>query len=264
MLTRLLSAAAAAVALIVPVQGVGNASLQPPIIPHSAWQSQPPVGYPADATRRNKRSGDSLAFRDLTITVLGTTVDSSGARPVDMARLRLALAGTTEERIVREGLAFNWREFHVAVVAIYGPGELGAGLVALEVATVASLSPRVASSDIAGGADMRLRIPHTITHVTLHHTGSPEPLRPEENPMDKMRGLQSWGARHSWRRLPTSVKPPVRKTRPTRFRSSPAPRPAPSTPRRWPVGLMTLTPRCGALSRSGKTSTPDKSTGRIP
>ena len=48
---------------------------------------------------------------------------------------------------------------------------------ALEVATVASLPPHVAASDVAGGADMRLRIPHRITHVTLHHTGSAEPTK---------------------------------------------------------------------------------------
>jgi hypothetical protein len=104
---------------------------------------------------------------------------------------------------VREGEAFNWRGFHVAVVAIYGPNELGAGLVALEVATVASLPPRVAASDSAGGADMRLRIPHRITHVTLHHTGSPEPLRPDDDPAAKLRGLQAWGARdRNWWDVP--------------------------------------------------------------
>ena len=47
---------------------------------------------------------------------------------------------------MREGTAFNWSDFHLAVVAIYGPGELGAGLVALEVATRASLPPEVANS----------------------------------------------------------------------------------------------------------------------
>ena len=79
-------------------------------------------------------------------------------------------------------------------MAIYGPGELGAGLVALEVATVASLPSYIASSDSAGGASMRLRIPHRITHVTLHHTGDAQPLRPEDNPVTRLRGLQSWGA----------------------------------------------------------------------
>ncbi len=167
---------------------------QPRIIPHTHWEAHPRLGYAADAARRNKPAGDSLLFRDLHVTVVETGVDSSGAKPVDVVRLRLQLADSTEERIAREGSAFNWRGFHVAVVAIYGPKELGAGLVALEVATLASLPPHIASSDSAGGASMRLRIPHRITHVTLHHTGDREPLRPQDDPVRKLRGLQSWGA----------------------------------------------------------------------
>ncbi|MEO8193795.1 MAG: peptidoglycan recognition family protein [Gemmatimonadales bacterium] len=175
----------------------------PRIIPHAQWQVQPPLGYAADATRRNKRSGDSLSFRNITIAVLGTAVDSTGTRPVEVVRLRLELGNNREERLAREGSAFNWHGFHVAVVAIYGPGELGAGLVALEVATVASLPSQIASSGIAGGADMRLRIPHRITHVTLHHTGSPEPLGAHDDPVLKLRGLQSWGAaERNWWDLP--------------------------------------------------------------
>ncbi len=167
---------------------------QPRIIPHTHWEAHPRLGYAADAVRRNKPAGDSLLFRDLHVTVVESGVDSSGAKPVDVVRLRLQLADSTEERIAREGSAFNWRGFHVAVVAIYGPKELGAGLVALEVATLASLPPHIASSDSAGGASMRLRIPHRITHVTLHHTGDREPLRPQDDPVRKLRGLQSWGA----------------------------------------------------------------------
>jgi hypothetical protein len=167
---------------------------QPRIIPHTEWQTQPTLGYAADATRRNAGSGDSLAFRGLTIAVLETSVDSSGAKPTDVVRLRLTLGAANEARVAREGSAFNWNGFHVAIVAIYGPGELGAGLVALEVATVASLPPQVASSEIAGGADMRLRIRRNITHVTLHHTGDATPLLPGEDPVRRLRGLQSWGA----------------------------------------------------------------------
>src|SRR5258705_2613622 len=187
---------ALALAIAVGFSAPRSATVRPTprIIPHAEWQSQPPLGYAADAARRNKRAGDSLAFRDLTVTVLGTSIDSSGAKPVDLVRVRLAEASASEERVAREGAAFNWNGFHVAVVAIYGSGELGAGLVALEVATVASLPPSIASSEIAGGADMRLRIPHRITHVTLHHTGSAEPLRPTDDPVAKLRGLQSWGA----------------------------------------------------------------------
>jgi hypothetical protein len=104
---------------------------------------------------------------------------------------------------VAAGRAFNWEGYHVAVVAVPGPGELGAGLVALEVATLSSLPPAVAGSDSAGGAALRLRVRHGITRVTLHHTGSPEPLRPEEDPVEKLRGLQSWGARdRNWWDVP--------------------------------------------------------------
>lgn len=166
----------------------------PQIIPHGEWEAQPRLGYAADAIRRNKRAGDTLTFKDVTVTVLGTVIDSSTARPTDLVRLRLSLGDSTEERTAREGSAFNWNGFHVAVVAVYGPGELGAGLVALEVATVASLPPHVAASDSAGGAAMRLRIPHQITHVTLHHTGDSRPLMPEDDPVQRLRGLQSWGA----------------------------------------------------------------------
>jgi hypothetical protein len=176
---------------------------RPPIIPHSQWEAQPAVGHAADATRRNIGANGTLTFRDFRIDVLSTTVDSAGGGARDVARIRLTQGNTTEEKVVAEGSAFNWRGFHVAVVAIYGPKELGAGLVALEIATVASLPPQIASATSAGGADMRLRIPHQITHVTLHHTGDARPLLPGEDPVQRLRGLQSWGARdRNWWDLP--------------------------------------------------------------
>lgn len=167
---------------------------KPRIIPHGEWQTSPPLGYAADAYRRNKRAGDSLAFHDLRVDVLSVGVDSTGAKPVDVVNLRLSEGAASETRAAREGSAFNWRGYHLAVVAIYGPGELGAGLVALEAATLESLPPVVRNSEIAGGADMRLRIPHRITHVTLHHTGDSKPLLPGDSPVARLRGLQSWGA----------------------------------------------------------------------
>jgi hypothetical protein len=172
-----------------------DAPTPPTIIAHSKWEAQAPLGHTADANRRNLRAGDSLRFRDLVITVVATEVDSLAAgQPAELARLRLRHGGARDDRAVREGAAFNWQGFHLAVVAIYSPGELGGGLVVIEVGTVASIPPQVASSDTAGGAAMRLRVPHRITHVTLHHTGSSEPLRPEDDPAEKLRGLQSWGA----------------------------------------------------------------------
>ena len=173
----------------------------PSIIPHSQWQATPPLGYVADAVRRNEPPGGTLVFGDLTITVLqesaaprSTSADSTTAKDIHDVRLLLRSGDAREERLAREGEAFNWRGYHVAIVAIYGTGELGAGLAALEVATVASLPAAVASSTVAGGAAMRLRIPQHITSITLHHEGSPEPLRPQDDPVAKLRGLQSWGA----------------------------------------------------------------------
>jgi hypothetical protein len=173
---------------------VENRIAQPKIIPHSAWEAKPPLGYAADATRRNKAPGDSLIFHDLRVIVLSTKVDSTGAKPLDMVQLRLERGDKSEDRVAREGSAFNWNGFHVAIVAIYAPGELGGGLAAIEIGTVASIPPQIASSDSAGGASMRLRIAHQITHITLHHEGDPQPLRPGDDVVRKLRALQSWGA----------------------------------------------------------------------
>lgn len=176
---------------------------RPPIIPHAQWEAKPRLGHDADATRRNIAANGSLSFRDFKIDVLSTAVDSSGGAISDVVTLRLAQGENSEERTVREGVAFNWRGYHVAIVAIYGPKELGAGLVALEIATVASLPPHVANATTAGGADMRLRIRHEITHVTLHHTGDSRPLMPGDDPVQRLRNLQSWGASdRNWWDLP--------------------------------------------------------------
>ena len=175
----------------------------PRIISHAEWQATPPVGYNGDGWRRNIRAGDSLTFHTLVVSVLGTGADSSASPAVDIVRLRLANGASREERSAREGAAFLWNGYHLAIVAVYGPGELGGGLVALEVATAASLPANVLSSEVAGGAALRLRVPHRITHVTLHHTGSPEPLKPTDDPREKLRGLQSWGARdRNWWDVP--------------------------------------------------------------
>lgn len=180
------------------------------IVPHAAWEAQRPLGYAADADRRNLRPGDRLTFHDLVVEVVATEVDSAttaapprAAASGDVVVLRLQRGDAREERRVREGGAFAWEGYRIAVIAIYGPGELGAGLVALEVATLASLPPAVAAADSAGGAALRLRVPHRITHITLHHTGSREPLRPEDDPVEKLRGLQAWGARdRNWWDVP--------------------------------------------------------------
>jgi hypothetical protein len=125
--------------------------------------------------------------------VASASIDSA-ASDTDSVELRLAEAGSSERLVATEGSAFNWRGYHVAVVAVGNPGELGAGLVSLEVAELESLPPAVADSRVAGGAELRLRVPHEIRYITLHHTGDSQPLRPEDDPAAKLRGLQSWGA----------------------------------------------------------------------
>ncbi len=208
---------AAAVAVVVGCATVraGHPVPQPAIIPHSQWESQPPLGYPADAVRRNEPPGGTLTFHDLSIEVLSTSTDSvdsavapaaatgaattqsadsSSVVKVDQVRLELRARDALEERLVREGEAFNWNGYHVAVVAIYAKGELGNGLVALEVGTLASVPPNVTASLVAGGAELRLRVPQKITSITLHHEGSARPLLPGDDPVRLLRNLQSWSA----------------------------------------------------------------------
>lgn len=188
------------IALVVATAGCATMHVAPPapepagIIPHAQWESHPPLGTAADATRRNEPVGGTLAFHDLTVTVLGTAADSSTTPVARTARLQLRSGDAQDVHLAREGDAFNWHGYHVAVVAIYAPGALGNGLVALEAATIASLPPTIASSLVAGGADMRLRIPQRITSITLHHEGSTKPLLPGDDPVAQLRALQSWSA----------------------------------------------------------------------
>ena len=214
---RLLSLAALAAPVVLGCSSArtaplppGSAEQPPAVISHSQWQSSPPVGYAADAMRRNEAIGSTLAFHDLRITVLGVATDSvrpsagvGSANPQDVARLRLTSGSASEERLAREGEAFNWNGYHVAVVAIYGKGELGGGLVAIEASTLSSLPSVVATSDSAGGAALRLRVPQHITSITLHHEGSARPLLPGDDVIAKLRGLQAWSARdRNWWDVP--------------------------------------------------------------
>ena len=151
MLFRHVAAAAALLILCAcSPRRVSDPVPQPRIIPHAEWDSLPRLGYAANAARRNIAAGDSLSFLQLRITVLGTQVDSSGAKSADRVRLRLAIAATVKECVADEGSAFMCRGFYVAVVAIYGVGELGAGLIALEVRYAGSLESdsRVIGSEL--------------------------------------------------------------------------------------------------------------------
>ena len=88
--SRYMAPLALAIAFGCSPRRVADRAPQPAIIAHAQWDSQPPVGYAADATRRNRAPGDSLHFRNLTVEVLGTVVDSSGEKPTDVVRLAAA------------------------------------------------------------------------------------------------------------------------------------------------------------------------------
>ena len=171
-------------------------SLKPQVVAHEQWHATPPLGHVADAMRRNLAPGDTLRFKDLTITLLELAPEpADGASGRGRAVLLLERPGERAREVARGGEAFNWEGFHVAVLAARAaPGQLGSGLAEFEVGTLESLPPHIADATIAGDASYRLRVPHDIDRITLHHSGSPEPLRPEDDPVEKLRGLQSWGA----------------------------------------------------------------------
>ncbi len=167
------------------LEGPSSAALKPAVIPHENWEAQPPVGHTADAIRRNIMPGDSITFRDLEMSLVSMRDDT--------ARFVLRQNDAVKEQTAQDGEAFVWNGFRVAVLALNSEEGLGAGLAELEVAVLSTLPDDVANSPVAGGAEQRLRIPHEIRKITLHHSGSPEPLTPDDDPVEKLRGLQSWG-----------------------------------------------------------------------
>jgi hypothetical protein len=167
--------------------------LPPGVISGAAWRAEAPVGHAAEAMRRNLLPGDTLRFGDLAVLLRQVHLEPDSGVAERAARLAVATDAGVEARWVAAGAAVRWAGHRIAVLAIRGGQELGAGLVELEVATLSSLPRVLVASDHAGDATLRLRVPHRITHVTLHHTGSPEPLRPGDDPVERLRGLQRWG-----------------------------------------------------------------------
>ncbi|MFV1980412.1 MAG: peptidoglycan recognition family protein, partial [Rhodothermia bacterium] len=85
--------------------------------------------------------------------------------------------------------------FRIAVLAVRTDStELGAVKTELEIATLSSLPDSIVAMDSTGGASYRLKVPQEIHSLVLHHSGSPEPLRPEDDPIEKLRKLQDWSA----------------------------------------------------------------------
>lgn len=168
---------------------------------HSAWSDIPPKGVDAEGIRMNLAPGDSLKFRDLTLSVTQLMAARAEGEP-DRVRVTLKHSGTTETRTLDEGAAFNWGGYHVAIVAVYGnKGDLGFGLTVVEVATVKSLPKAVAQSEEANGPEYRLRVKHDINKLTLHHSATTHTL--EDDLGGKMRSMQAWGEKErNWFDVP--------------------------------------------------------------
>jgi len=113
----------------------------------------------------------------------------------DSVDLVLEFGSTIEMSRVAEATAFSWNGFRIAVLAVRTDStELGAVKTELEIATLASVPESIAAMDSTGGASYRLKVPHEIHSLVLHHSGDPEPFRPGDDPMEKLRKLQDWSA----------------------------------------------------------------------
>lgn len=179
------------------------------IYKHSAWSTVPPKGVQADGIRRNLAVDDSATFKDLTLALAASAAAGSEnpggdppVPPADQVTLKLQKGDATETITVTEGTAFNWQGYHIAVLAWYATkGELGFNTAAVEIATVASLPPAVAESTTSGGPEFRLRVPHAIDKLTLHHSATPLAL--EDNLGQKLENMQKWGERdRQWWDIP--------------------------------------------------------------
>jgi hypothetical protein len=124
---------------IVLTAHVSNRAPTPRIVPDSEWQTRAPLGFVADTTCCDIAPGGTHEFNQLKITVLATTLDSTGGTRHGVVKMRLAEGGAKREVTVREGTSLNWHGYHVAIAGIQRPGEPKGGLVALRVVPVASL-----------------------------------------------------------------------------------------------------------------------------
>jgi uncharacterized lipoprotein YddW (UPF0748 family) len=184
-----------------------TASVSPPqIIKRSEWAQSEPGGYDATAIRRNLSQGDTLQFRDLTVVVsqmLRSAVapdhlfkapvhglpEEETERESRIIRAELFRNGVSESKTIRKGEAFNWYGYHIGLLDL----SFETGLSQFEIATVASLPVDRAAFRDTGPASGRLRVPHRINKITLHHTGSTEPLSPDDDPKDVLQKLYSRG-----------------------------------------------------------------------
>ena len=192
---------------------------KPEMVGRLEW-GDPPGGYVANAVRRNLGAGDRLRFRDLTVRLekIIAGVDSTRSDSVqaaskdslvrqqkvatpDTAKIRLNRYGVAEELKIPQGKALNWNGYHIGMLAVNDDtNALAGGLAEIEIATVGSMPVSKAAAQKTGGASQRLRVPHEITSITLHHTGSPQPMTMDDDAVKYLQDLFKWGqeARNWW------------------------------------------------------------------
>lgn len=203
--------------------GAGSNYGQPEVgrfMSREEWSALSPGGSEAHGIRRNMAHNDTLRFRDLAVV----TQDISSTHPLtdteewlpgleltadrpflpDTVAISLFRHGVSETFRVPEGYSFNWYGYHISVLDVASrlPGA-GNGTVELELSTLLSMSVDRGAALKSGPATQRIRVLHQIQKVTLHHTGSVEPLRADEDASEKVRALQQWSMeQRNWWDLP--------------------------------------------------------------
>lgn len=192
-----------------------STNLPEKIIKRRDWAEHEPLGYNANAVRRNLLQGDTLKFRDLTIIYSNMIKSTAYPRHLmglpseedeekeskvnERVSVQLFRNGVSERTLFEPGEASNWYGYHIGLIET----DFDSGMAQFEVATVSSLPVDRASALSTGPATYRLRVPHTINQITLHHSGSSEPLKEEDNPVEILNRLFDWGVDdRNWWDLP--------------------------------------------------------------
>lgn len=197
-------------------ESTGNSpSLPEHFVKREDWADHEPLGYDANAVRRNLLQGVTLKFRDLTLIytnliksmdfpqrLLGIPSEDNNERESEedqRVSIQLFRNGVSEKVNLKPGEAFNWYGYHLSLINT----DFDSGLVQFEISTVNSMEVDRASARSTGSAEYRLRVPHQINQITLHHSGSSEPLQPDDNPVEILNALFEWGARdRNWWDVP--------------------------------------------------------------
>jgi hypothetical protein len=186
----------------------------PDIVLRNEWDQIEPEGVEANGIRRNILQDDTLQFHDITIVYEGIVksvpfpanlLKAPETAPEDQPDeketiiLQLYKNGVSERLKIEKGDAFNWYGYHIGVIR----SDFQTGMIQLELSTVSSLSVARAARNSVGPAVHRIRVPHNINRITLHHTGSIEPLSEDIDAVQVLRKLYRWGMEErNWWDLP--------------------------------------------------------------